>query len=141
MIPFDEIEKNLKKAKIGDEISFIKHGDDKIRKSFYDGFRNGVHWVQYSDKSNLLATKMNDMNLFPNKSVEILKIGRNQVQRKKDFEEIEAIKMQLDKERKGKESQINYRDAYVHGKAFPNVEESKQLNEVRMIVRRLIQGM
>jgi len=138
-ISYHYIEDALKKSKKGDIIEFIKHGNDKVRKSYYDGFREGTHWVKYNDGGPVLSTEVNGVNLFPNKQVEILKIGKNTVESKFDYKDrVQAMKM-VDKENRNKQIKTKYRDAYIHNKKTPNnLDESKNMNEVRMIVRRLI---
>lgn len=115
----DEIHSFLKNTKRGEFIYYIKHGDNKIRRVYYSGFRNGYHWANPAGGNN---PYQKDEVIFPSKEVEIIKIGTTPVESKADYKERISTLKQIEKEKKGQELNQKYRDAYRQSKLYPNID-------------------
>lgn len=118
-IQFDDIESILRKTANGTKIIIRKHNEDKERVVYYRGFRNGKHWANYSPQ---FKPYQNDIVIFPSRQVSIDEINKIYVETKGEFKDRIEIMKELDNEKRNKEKEQIYRDAYLHSKKYPNVD-------------------
>lgn len=118
----DDVQNQLNSIKRGTPIYFKKHGDDKVRKVYYSGFRNNSYWGNAVGGGPSYNSYQKDERLFPSKDVEIVRIGNDTVESKEDFDDrIETLKM-IDREKWGQAKRQDYINAYQRNKQSPNID-------------------